>query len=222
MAGGACVTGGRSIPRAARPPGPRRIGDNGGVPALPPSIPPVTTDRLVLRAFARIDAPAVAELAGDAEVSRYLLHVPYPYPRELAAGWIGGHADTWLAGAGPTWAIERRADRVLLGTVSLRWTARHGRAELGYWLGRPHWGQGYASEAALAALRWAFGVLGVDRVCAQHLGGNERSARVLRGLGMQPEGVRRQHLRKGGALHDVHLYARLRSDDGPPLAADPC
>ena len=41
--------------------------------------------------------------------------------------------------------------------------------------------------------------------------GNDRSARVLLALGMQPEGVRRQHLRKGGEIHDVHLYGRLRA-----------
>ncbi|HVV82049.1 MAG TPA: GNAT family N-acetyltransferase [Kofleriaceae bacterium] len=183
---------------------------------LPPVIPTVTTARLVLRPFAAVDAPAVVELAGDWEVSRFLLHVPHPYPPELATSWIATHAEAWLAGAGPTWAIMRAADRELLGTVSLRWTARHARAELGYWLGRAHWGQGYALEAARAATRWAFEQLGLTRVYAQHLAGNDRSARVLLAVGMRFEGIRRQHLRRGGILHDVHLYGRLRDDPAPP------
>lgn len=183
---------------------------------LPPIIPTVTTDRLVLRPYAAVDAAAVVALAGDWEVARFLLHVPHPYPPELAAGWIATHAEAWLAGAGPTWAIARAADREVIGTVSLRWTPRHARAELGYWLGRAHWGQGYAVEAGRAAARWAFDRLDIGRLCAQHLGGNERSARVLRALGMRLEGVRRQHLRKGGVMHDVHLYARLRGDPEPP------
>jgi RimJ/RimL family protein N-acetyltransferase len=177
-------------------------------------IPTVITARLRLRAFAAVDGPVLAALANDVEVAQYLLHVPYPYPSELAPAWIGTHHDTWLAGAGPTWAIERTADGALMGTVSLRWTARHARAELGYWLGRAYWGQGFGVEAARAALEWGFANLGVERIHAQHLAGNERSARVLLAIGMRYEGVRRQHLRKGGVLHDVHLYGRLRGD-GP-------
>lgn len=183
--------------------------------ALPPLIPTVATARLALRAFTALDAPAVVALASDAEVARYLLNVPHPYPPELAGAWIATHADAWLAGAGPTWAITRAAGGDVLGSISLRWVARDRRAELGYWLGRAHWGHGFAVEAARAAVDWAFASLEVGRVHAQHLGGNERSARVLRAVGMQPEGVRRQHLRKGGILHDVHLYGRLRTDPPP-------
>lgn len=185
------------------------------MPTLPPVIPTVPTARLLLRPFTALDAPAVVALAGDAEVARYLLHVPHPYPAELAPAWIASHADTWIGGGGPTWAIARAADRAPLGAVSLRWTARDARAELGFWLGRAHWGHGFAVEAAGAAVAWGFAQLDLARVYAQHLGGNERSARVLRAIGMQPEGVRRQHLRKGGALHDVHLYGRLRGDPPP-------
>ena len=60
-------------------------------------------------------------------------------------------------------------------------------------------------------MQWAFDHLDVHRVHADHLAGNDRSARVLLALGMQAEGVRRQHLRKGGVIHDVHLYGRLRT-----------
>lgn len=189
---------------------------NDGVPPLPPLIPTVTTARLVLRPFAPIDAADVVALANDAEVARYLLHVPHPYPAELAPGWIATHAETWLSGNGPTWAITRRDDGRLAGTVSLRWNARHAHAELGYWLGRAHWGHGFGTEAARAAVAWAFAHLDVVRVHASCLDGNERSARVLRAIGMRYEGTRRRHLRKGGVFHDVHLYARLRDD--PPAA----
>jgi len=182
------------------------------VAPLPPVIPTVATERLWLRPFAAVDAADVVGLAGDPEVARYLLHVPHPYPPELATAWIASHAETWLAGGGPTWAITRAADRALIGSISLVWTPRHRRAELGYWLGRAHWHQGYAVEAGRAVVRWAFDHLDVGRVHAQHLGGNDRSARVLLALGLRPEGVRRQHLRKGGVFHDIHLYGRLRTD----------
>lgn len=180
--------------------------------ALPPDLPPLETARLRLRPFGPIDADAVTALAGDAAVARYLVQMPHPYPRELAVAWIDGHAEAWRRGAGPTWAIERRRDRRVVGAVFLRWTPRHDRAELGYWLGRRHWGRGYAREAATAAVAFAFDVLGVHRVYAQHLGGNDRSAAVLRAIGMTAEGVRRGHIKKADAHHDLHSYAILRDE----------
>jgi ribosomal-protein-alanine N-acetyltransferase len=179
---------------------------------LPAGIPALTTARLRLRPYALPDAAAVAELAGDAEVSRYLIHVPHPYPAGLAESWIASHADAWLQGLGATWAVTRLADGVVIGTASLRWVRRHDHAELGYWLGRPHWGHGYALEAAGAALDWAFDGLRCARVFAQHLGGNERSARILRELGMTGEGVRRGHIKKGGTYHDTHQFGILRAE----------
>lgn len=190
-------------PRPAPPADPRGA-------RLPPAIPSLTTERLQLRAFAAMDADDVAALAGDAAVSRFLLHVPHPYPRPLADEWIASHADAWQRGGSPTWAIERRRDRRLVGCVSLRWMPRHDRAELGYWLGRRHWGRGYGREAAAAAVGFAFERLGAHRVYAQLLGGNDRSAAVLRAIGMAPEGVRREHIKKDGAYHDLHAFAVLR------------
>lgn len=181
-------------------------------PRLPPTIPALTTPRLQLRGFGAIDVDAVVALAGDAEVSRYLLQVPYPYPRQLAEQWIATHPEIWSRGGGPTWAIERRRDRRVIGSISLHWSARHERCELGYWLGRRFWGRGYGRESAAAAVGFGFDVLGVHRVYAQHLGGNDRSATVLRAIGMTAEGVRRDHIKKGDAYHDLHGYALLRGE----------
>lgn len=179
---------------------------------LPASIPPLSTARLRLRPFAAPDAAAVAALAGDAEVSRYLLHVPFPYPAGLADEWIATHRDVWSQGGGVSWALTLAAGGTVLGTASLRWVRRHDHAELGYWLGRAHWGHGYALEAAACAMEFAFTKLGCARVFAQHLGGNERSAKVLARLGMTAEGVRRAHIKKAGAYHDTYQFGVLRDE----------
>lgn len=184
---------------------------------LPASIPTLSTPRLRLRPFVAADAPAVAALAGDAEVSRYLLHVPHPYPAGLAEEWIAAHGDTWIQGHGGTWAVAL-PDATLIGTASLRWVRRHDHAELGYWLGRRFWGQGYALEAARGVLDVAFTTLGCARVFAQHLAGNERSARVLTKLGMTAEGVRRGHIKKAGAYHDAYQFGILRDEHVPATA----
>ncbi len=179
---------------------------------LPASIPTLATARLRLRPFIAADAAAVTALAGDAEVSRYLLHVPHPYPAGLAEEWIATHRDAWTQGQGASWAITRIPDGALLGTASLRWVRRHDHAELGYWLGRAHWGHGFAFEAAACAVDFAFETLACARVFAQHLGGNERSAKVLTRLGMTAEGVRRGHIKKAGAYHDTYQFGVLRDE----------
>lgn len=179
---------------------------------LPPRQPELTTARLRLRAFAPADRDDVVALAGHPDVAAFLLHLPHPMPPEAAADWIRAAVDDWTSGGSPTWAIVRRRGGRVIGAVWLRWSPRHGRAELGYWLGRRYWGHGYAREAAAAAVGFGFEVLAVHRVFAQHLDGNERSAAVLRAIGMQFEGVRRGHVRRRGVPRDLHGYARLRDD----------
>jgi RimJ/RimL family protein N-acetyltransferase len=104
----------------------------------------------------------------------------------------------------------------VIGAVGLRVDRDHARAELGYWIGKPYWGRGYATEAARAALRWGFDSLGLERIYAYHFARNAASGRVLRKIGMTPEGIARRHVRKWGEYHDSPLYSILR---GEPLEA---
>ncbi|MBK9030241.1 MAG: GNAT family N-acetyltransferase [Myxococcales bacterium] len=179
---------------------------------LPSAQPELDTARLRLRGLVAADASAVVTLASDAAVSEYLLHMPHPYPRAAADDWVREAIDDWPSGGSPTWAIARRREPTMMGVVWLRWTARHARAELGYWLGRRHWGHGYAREAAAAAITFAFDVLEAHRVHAQHLDGNDRSGALLRAVGMTFEGVRRGHVKRGAQFRDLHGYAIVRGD----------
>ena len=179
---------------------------------LPAVQPELATARLRLRALVAADAAAVVRLADDRAVSEFMLHMPHPYPPPAADDWIREAIDDWQVGGSPTWAITRRRDRALVGAIWLRWAPRHARAELGYWLGRRHWGQGYAREAAAAAVDFGFDVLATHRVFAQHLDGNDRSGALLRAIGMRFEGVRRGHVRQGPRFRDLHGYAITRDD----------
>jgi RimJ/RimL family protein N-acetyltransferase len=175
--------------------------------------PRIDTERLVLRPLVLDDADAVAARAGDRRVARHLIAVPSPYPVSLAARWIAGRIAWWNSGRGLTLAIARRANPgELLGSVSLRRFVRDARAELGYWLGATEWGKGFATEAADAMIDFGFRELGLERIYAHVLAGNAASCRVLEKLGMQSEGLRQQHIRKGRRLHDVHLYGVLREE----------
>jgi ribosomal-protein-alanine N-acetyltransferase len=175
--------------------------------------PELATKRLVLRELRIADAAAVAAGAGDQRVAQYLIQVPSPYPIALARRWVIHRIEWWELGRGVTLAVTLPGDPdMLLGTVSLRRYIRDRRAELGYWLARPAWGHGFATEAAQAVVDFGFRELGLARVYAQVLAGNSASLRVLDKLGMMNEGKKRQHVVKTRRLHDVVLYGLLRDE----------
>lgn len=175
-----------------------------------PAIPTLETERLRLRPFVRADAATVQLLAGAAEVAATTLNIPHPYPPGTAERWIATHPVIAAGGNGLNWAIERRADGALLGSISLGIVPAHRRAELGYWLGLPHWNQGYTSEAARRVVAFGFDTLGLHRLQATCFTRNRPSARVMEKAGLVYEGVLRGYVRKGDSFEDVAMYARLR------------
>lgn len=100
----------------------------------------------------------------------------------------------------------------MIGSVGLRLVPRHDHAELGYWLGVPFWGHGLAAEAAAAVVAWGFRRLKLRRIYGQYLGDNHASGHVMEQIGMQREGVRRKHIRKGGRWYDAHQFGILREE----------
>ncbi|HEX8695123.1 MAG TPA: GNAT family N-acetyltransferase [Longimicrobium sp.] len=181
------------------------------------SIPVLKTERLVLRPFQAGDAAVVQRLAGAPEVAMMTQNIPHPYEDGMAEAWIASHGPAWEEGSLLALAITSAHDG-LVGTVSLRLTPAHRRAELGYWVGVPFWNQGYVTEAAAALVDFGFRQLGLNRIQARHLTRNPASGRVMQKLGMKFEGVQRQYMLVRGAFEDLAMYAVLRSDLGgePP------
>jgi RimJ/RimL family protein N-acetyltransferase len=175
------------------------------------SVQTLVTARLALRPFELTDAPLVEALAGDADVARTAF-VPHPYPPGSAQGWIAAEREVAAQGQRYTFAIVRSADGQLVGCVLLMLAPKHSRAALGYWIGRPYWGQGYATEAAARVMAYAFEDLGLNRVAAQAMRRNRASTRVLEKVGMAHEGVLRQGIYHWGAFEDVDMYGVLQAD----------
>jgi RimJ/RimL family protein N-acetyltransferase len=96
--------------------------------------------------------------------------------------------------------------------VGLHIAEAHRRAELGYWIGVPFWGRGYATEAARAAVAFGFETLRLNRIYAHHFAGNTASQRVLEKIGMRHEGRSRQHIQKWDRFVDLENYALLAED----------
>ena len=175
------------------------------------SLPTLTTERLVLRPFTLADAPEVNRLVGDRRIADTTLNIPHPYDESMAGSWIGTHAEAAERGERVSLAVTVR-EGGLVGAVGLALTPPHERGELGYWIAVPHWGRGYATEAAAAMIDYAFGTLGLRRVVAHCLTRNVASARVMEKVGMQREGTLRAHVIKWDVPEDVALYAILRDE----------
>ncbi|MCU0632950.1 MAG: GNAT family N-acetyltransferase [Methanolinea sp.] len=170
------------------------------------------TPRLILRQFTMDDAPVVQALAGDVCIAAGVLSIPHPYTLDDAWQWIGQHPSLRQSGEQFIFAVTELRSRVLAGAVSIRVNEEHAHAELGYWIGRPFQGRGYATEAAGAMLEFGFLGLHLHRIYARHLAWNTPSSRVLSHIGMSFEGTMQGHACKWGVFHDVHLYGIQAGD----------
>ena len=184
--------------------------------------PELRTDRLLLRPFTLADAPTVQRLAGERDISSTTLNIPHPYEDGMAEEWISAHQSRFDEGESVTYAIVLYKDGALLGAISLvNISQRHQNAELGYWIGKPHWNNGYCTEAARAVLRYGFGALGLNRIYASHLSRNPASGRVMEKIGMTYEGCQRQHTKRWGVFEDLKMYAILKTEYEPQSESKP-
>ena len=138
------------------------------------------TERLLLRPCQSADAAAVQTLCTNWKVARMTSRIAHPYPAGAAALWIASHGEARARDEEHTFCIELDGEPV--GVVGLRKTADRVH-ELGYWIGEPWWGRGYATEAAARLLRFAFRELGAARLTSGHFLDNPASGRVLEKCG---------------------------------------
>jgi RimJ/RimL family protein N-acetyltransferase len=178
---------------------------------LPAEQPTLFTQRLILRPFALADVPAVVALAGDRAVAENTLSIPHPYAEADAEAWISQQPIAYSEGATVNFAVTLR-DNTLCGSITLSFNPNYNLAELGYWIGHPFWGQGYATEAATALIAFGFSTLGLNRINATHFADNPASGRVMNKLGMVKEGYRPQHTLKWEVYRDIVLYGMLYED----------
>jgi RimJ/RimL family protein N-acetyltransferase len=148
-------------------------------------------------------------LIGAREVAATTLRIPYPYREADARDFIAATQEDLSTGNELRLAVILRESDKLCGGVGLRIEADHRRAELGYWIGVPYWGKGYATEAARTMVRYGFDTLGLHRIFAGHVADNIASARVLKKIGMLHEGCQRGHNLKWGEFLDLELYGML-------------
>jgi [ribosomal protein S5]-alanine N-acetyltransferase len=139
------------------------------------------TARLHLRAVTHADAARIAVLAGDWDVASMTGRIPFPYSEEAANDWVDG-----LAEQEEVFGIDLEGELIGICGFTLE---DNGDAELGYWIGKSYWGNGYATEAARAVMAYGFAKSGVRRFVCKHLAGNDASEHVIRKLGFKYTGA---------------------------------
>jgi RimJ/RimL family protein N-acetyltransferase len=147
-------------------------------------IPVFETERLVLRAPRLEDAKAIATLANDRRIAENTRRIPHPYRLDDAEQFIAATAGM----KGEMALMITRQDGGLIGGCGL--SMLDGQApEIGYWLGVPHWGKGYATEAVRALIDYAFTELNHTALQAGARVTNPASRRILEKCGFQWTGV---------------------------------
>ena len=166
------------------------------------------TDRLRLRPVKPEDAAWIFPMMGDPEVMAFWDVGAIDDPEIIDAMVAHQIAET-AARRAYYWAIERLSDDAPLGECDLseidRW---HRRAEVGFILRREAWGEGLAAEAMAAVVNFAID-LGLKRLGARTHVANDASARLLRKLGFDEEGVLRGHVERDGERRDCRLFGLL-------------
>jgi RimJ/RimL family protein N-acetyltransferase len=145
----------------------------------------IETHRLVLRAPRWADIGRIAELGNDAGVATMTGRMPYPYRIEDAEAFVRAQGDNRRNGTELALVIEDKASAAAIGCVGLAFGLREPTADLGYWLGRPFWGLGFATEAARAMIDYGFETRRIEAVTADCRVINEPSRRVLEKSGLR-------------------------------------
>ncbi len=173
--------------------------------------PTIYTERLILCPHSPQDMQDLQRLISDREIASTTTNIPHPYTLEDAVEFLSKRQENYEKTGSPQFAITHK-DGYFIGGIGLRINKENESGELGYWIGKPYWGQGYCTEAAGAVVKYGFEVLGLNRIYANHFTRNPASGRVMQKIGMKYEGHLRQDIKKWGKFEDTEIYGILRSE----------
>ncbi|KQT87499.1 GNAT family N-acetyltransferase [Aurantimonas sp. Leaf443] len=154
--------------------------------------------RLILRSLRRSDAAELARQAGDRRIAEMTGRIPHPYTLAHAHGFIADQDGEFVL------AMTQKGEGRLIGVCGLKSRAEGKAFEIGYWVGREHWGKGFATEAAQVLIDVAFRQPGIECVHASCRVINRASRRVLEKCGFQ--------MRRMGTMDSVYA-GRVSTED---------
>lgn len=176
------------------------------------AFPQLTTEQLLLRRTMLTDAPDVLQFRGDPYVQRF--NGPVYEAVAEAEGLIHELHDEYFKQSGICWGVTLKNEGKVIGLFGIHhWSRRHRRAEIGYDMNRDYWGQGLATEALQAMLRFSFVQMNLNRIYAGTIADNHESVRLLERLGFVREGTKRAFSwEDDGTFHDGAMYSLLQHE----------
>jgi RimJ/RimL family protein N-acetyltransferase len=170
----------------------------------------ITASKFRLRPLALTDVDDLWPHVSNPELPKHMSWRPHGERAETET-FVQSQIDALASGKTLNWAIEiagKASGLVTLASITWQFSTdwRVDRAELGYWLGPPHWGNGIMSEAALHATKFGFETLGLHKITVGHMDGNEPSKRIIEGLGFRYIGLKLEDAWKNGAWQHHHRY----------------
>jgi RimJ/RimL family protein N-acetyltransferase len=169
-------------------------------------------DQVHLSEFRSSDKPALIAHLNDREIYDRTLRIPFPYTDASADEWLALVAKITQQQGRPVQCAIRCTDDALIGGCGFDGfqVGKSHRAEVGYWLAKPHWGRGIMTAVVQQVCRHAFDEFGPAKITAHVFVHNPASARVLEKCGFQEEGFLRKHFLKDGQFVDARLFGLLK------------
>ena len=175
-------------------------------------MPELRTERLLLRRMRVSDCYDMYEYASNDAVTKYLTWSPHP-DLEYTKQYLQYIQNHYKLGDFYDWAVILREEGKMIGTCGFtRFHFPHDSAEVGYVINPAYRGRGIADEALLAVMRFGFSSLGLHRIEAKYIEGNQASRRVMEKVGMTFEGIRRGEMMIKGVYRDIGVCAILRDE----------
>lgn len=163
------------------------------------------TERLTLRSPTLADVKAIARLANDRRIAENARRLPHPYLQEHAVEFVRA-----IAADRSEVAFLIEQNFVPLGVVGINWREAE-MPELGYWLGFEHWGQGFGTEAARAAIDYFFEEFSYEVLLGRARVANPMSRNILEKCGFQWSGVELHRFEALGSSSPVDCFRLSRS-----------
>ena len=172
------------------------------------SFPTLSTERLVLSQPTISDVEDVVfHMNSTPEISENTLSLPFPYLEENAHFWFKMAEDGFTNKDAFIFGIREKENLKLIGAIGLHIDLGNNKAEVGYWLGKSFWNNGYVSEALQEVLKFGFEELKLNKIYASHFHHNPASGKVLEKNGFVFEAELKQEILKNGKYLDLFRYA---------------
>lgn len=168
------------------------------------------SDGIYLSELHASDKSSFINHLNDKDIYKNSLRIPYPYSEKDAQSFIGIATEATVKHGHPVHFAIRKHDDQLIGGCGFDGLCYGHRAEIGYWLAKPYWGQGIMTDVVRSICQYANEEWKLVRITAHVFDFNIASARVLEKNGFEFEGLLRKHHKKDGKFLNSKLYALVK------------